>query len=70
MGLDIVHEAAVSKTKKKWAKRTKCKCGSTTYLTANSKNCPLNKGSLLKANVEDKANADKKAEINFDGDEI
>ena len=53
IGLDIgVHEASqtttTSKTRKQRKKRDKCKCGATTHLNVNSKECPWNKKNLLK----------------------
>ena len=42
-GLDIGFDAP---PKKKRRKLTKCRCGSTTHLTTNSKKCPLNRANL------------------------
>ena len=70
IGLQIGHETSKPNDKKKKAKRTKCKCGSTTHLTANSKQYPLNKKNLLKASVEDKVSAEEATGVNFDEDNI
>ena len=50
IALDIGHGATKSKsTSSKRTKRTQCKCGSKTHLTARSADCPFNKKNLLKA---------------------
>ena len=48
LGLDSGFEKVQPKSKRR--KLTKCRCGSITHLTTNSKKCPLNKANLKKAN--------------------
>ena len=55
VGLDIGFAKASKKRKR--TKRTQCKCGSTTHLTSNSKQCPLNKKNLkiAKSSIKEKS---------------
>ena len=54
IGLDIGHDVPArtsrSKPTTKRAKRTQCKCGSTTHLTSNSGECKFNKKNLAALN--------------------
>ena len=52
IGLDIGSTPATKKKPRNKAKRTQCKCGSTTHLTSNSGACKFNKKNLLLAATE------------------
>ena len=49
IGIDIGYNALRFKTlKRRKTKRTRCKCGSMTHVTARHRDCPLNRANIKK----------------------